>query len=119
MYNVVVSGMTASGTVTAAIAAGVAHDVAGNANVASTSTDNTVTFAPTPATVVGTMINDGNVQRSMIDSITVTFSQVVTIGSGAFAVTKTDSGGGPQSASRWRRALLAARPLPSLLLAAV
>src|SRR5207237_1196186 len=49
-YDVAVSGMTVSGTVIANIAAGKAHDVAGNANTASTSVDNTVTFdviAPT------------------------------------------------------------------------
>ena len=33
-----------AGTVIASIAAGVAHDAAGNVNTASTSTDNTVTF---------------------------------------------------------------------------
>jgi CSLREA domain-containing protein len=43
-YNVAVSGMTQTGTVTATIAAGVATDAAGNPNTASTSTDNTVTF---------------------------------------------------------------------------
>ena len=43
-YNVAVSGMTQSGTVTPTIAAGVATDLAGNPNIASTSTDNTVTF---------------------------------------------------------------------------
>ena len=44
-YNVAVSGMTSDGTVIASIAAGVAHDAAGNASVASTSTDNVVTFS--------------------------------------------------------------------------
>ncbi len=43
-YNVAVSGMTSDGTVIATLAAGVAHDAAGNASLASTSTDNTVTF---------------------------------------------------------------------------
>ena len=43
-YNVAVSGMTSNGTVIASLAAGVAHDAAGNASTASTSTDNTVTF---------------------------------------------------------------------------
>src|SRR3989442_1157761 len=43
-YNVAVSGMT-SGTVIASVAAGVAHDAAGNGNTASTSIDNTVTFS--------------------------------------------------------------------------
>jgi hypothetical protein len=43
-YNVAVSGMTRSGTVTATVRAGAAHDAAGNLSVASTSTDNTVTY---------------------------------------------------------------------------
>ncbi|MDJ1169904.1 Ig-like domain-containing protein [Roseofilum sp. BLCC_M154] len=47
-YNIAVSGMTASGTVIASLAAGVATDIAGNANTASTSTDNTVTFNNDP-----------------------------------------------------------------------
>jgi hypothetical protein len=62
-YNVAVSGMTTSGTVTASIAAGKASDLAGNENTASTSTDNTVTlgnkflvtssnYAPVPGAAV-------------------------------------------------------------------
>ncbi|MDJ1173777.1 Ig-like domain-containing protein [Roseofilum capinflatum] len=47
-YNIAVSGMSASGTVLASLAAGVATDIAGNANTASTSTDNTVTFNNDP-----------------------------------------------------------------------
>lgn len=43
-YNVAVSGMSADGTVIAGIAAGRAADAAGNASVASTSTDDTVTY---------------------------------------------------------------------------
>jgi hypothetical protein len=43
-YSVAVSGMTADGTVIASIPAGVAQDAATNTNVASTSTDNTVTY---------------------------------------------------------------------------
>jgi len=49
-YNVAVSGMT-NGTVIATIRAGVARDAAGNANTASTSTDNTVTFGTAAPTV--------------------------------------------------------------------
>ncbi len=43
-YNVAVSGMTAGGTVIATIPAAVAQDIDGADNLASTSTDNTVTF---------------------------------------------------------------------------
>ena len=42
-YNVAVSGMTANGTVVASVAANKALDKAANGNVASTSTDNSVT----------------------------------------------------------------------------
>jgi len=51
-YNVAVSGMTTDGTVIASINAGVATDAAGNSNLASTSTDNTVTWAPNTAPTV-------------------------------------------------------------------
>jgi hypothetical protein len=47
-YNVAVSGITSPGTVTASIPAGVVTDAAGNGNVASTSTDNTVTVSSVP-----------------------------------------------------------------------
>ena len=51
-YDVAVSGMTTSGTVVATIPAGVATDAEGNANTASTTIDNTVTFVRTrPPTV--------------------------------------------------------------------
>jgi cyclophilin family peptidyl-prolyl cis-trans isomerase len=43
-YEVQVGGMTDSGTVTATIDAGKVHDAAGKSNLASTSTDNTVTY---------------------------------------------------------------------------
>ncbi len=45
-YNVAVSGMTQNGTVTATIPAGAAQDSAGNGNLVSTSTDNSVTYNP-------------------------------------------------------------------------
>jgi hypothetical protein len=50
-YNVAVSGMTGDGTVIASIAARVASDAASNANAASTSADNTVTYDKTPPVV--------------------------------------------------------------------
>jgi hypothetical protein len=50
-YDVVVTGMTGSGTVIADFAAGKAQDAAGNFNLASTSTDNVVTYDVTPPTV--------------------------------------------------------------------
>jgi|GEM_PF-4455130 len=52
-YTVAVSGMSASGTVIAAISAGSAHDAAGNASLASTSNDNTVTYSLLPLMGIG------------------------------------------------------------------
>ena len=43
-YDVAASGMTNDGTVTATVLAGAAHDAANNLNLASTSTDDTVTL---------------------------------------------------------------------------
>lgn len=60
-YSVSVSGMTSDGTVIASIAAGVAHDIAGNPNSASTSTDNTVTYDTTPPEITITTPADGAV----------------------------------------------------------
>ncbi len=50
-YNVAVSGMTTGGTVTATIAGGVAINASSQGNAASTSTDNTVTWTPVPASI--------------------------------------------------------------------
>ena len=70
-YNVAVSGMTGSGTVIASVAAGVAHDAAGNANVASTSIDNSVTYDVTPPTIVtvsGVVVAEANPQDGILES---------------------------------------------------
>src|SRR5204862_950365 len=50
-YNVAVSGMTSDGTVIASVAAAKAADAAGNDNVASTSSDNSVTYDTTGPSV--------------------------------------------------------------------
>jgi hypothetical protein len=70
-YNVAVSGMTNAGTVIASIAAGVAHDAAGNPNTAGTSTDNEVTYAGPKITLDGavSMVKSTNTVGS---SLTVT-----------------------------------------------
>jgi len=51
VYNVAVSGMKRSGTVLAALAANLVHDAAGVGNVASTSTDNSVTYDLPPLAI--------------------------------------------------------------------
>jgi hypothetical protein len=78
-YNVAVSGMTGNGTVIATIGAGVAQDLAGNNNTASTSTDNSVTYDATAPTVT---VNQANAQADPTNAspinFTVTFSESVT-----------------------------------------
>ncbi|HEX7897492.1 MAG TPA: Ig-like domain-containing protein [Planctomycetota bacterium] len=77
-YTVEVGGMTSSGAVTATIAAGGAHDAAGNANLASTSTDNLVTRDVTVPTVT---VNQAGGQADPTNAspilFTVTFSETV------------------------------------------
>lgn len=101
-YTVAVSGMTDAGTVTAAIAAGVANDDASNANLASTSTDNSVTFeinAPTAA-ITQAAGQDDETTTSPVN-FTVTFSEPVTgfdasdviVGGTAGATTAVVTGG--------------------------
>jgi alpha-ketoglutarate-dependent taurine dioxygenase len=103
-YDVAVDGMTDTGTVIANIASGAAHDAAGNASFASTSTDNIVTYDVTPLTVT---INQSVEQLDPTDvfdvHFTVVFSQAVTDFDGSdiilsgsapgdFVVTVTGSG---------------------------
>jgi len=75
IYNVAVSGMTQSGTVTATVAAGKAQDGAGNPNLASTSTDNTVTFT-VPVTPLTVTINQAVGQADPTDTSPINFTVV-------------------------------------------
>jgi hypothetical protein len=80
-YNVAVSGMTGSGTVIASINAGAAHDAASNSNVASTSTDNTVTFNfdnIAPAVTINQASGQADPASTSPINFTVVFSEVVT-----------------------------------------
>jgi hypothetical protein len=87
-YDVAVSGMTQDGTVIARIPHGMAHDAAGNANVASTSTDYTVTYT----TSLGIMITraDPNPTNASLVNFTVTFSKpAINVDISDFALTTT------------------------------
>lgn len=55
-YDVAVTGMTQSGTVLATIAASVALDAAGNANTASTSTDNLISYTSPASVQIGATV---------------------------------------------------------------
>jgi len=72
-YDVAVSGMSANGTVIASIPASVAADAVGNANTASTSTDNTVTFV-LDGTPPDTTINSSPSNPTTSTSASFTFS---------------------------------------------
>ena len=71
-YNVAVSGMTASGTVTATVAAGVADDAAGNPNLASTSSDNTVNYVGDTPPVATVTLNEHSPQPNDVLTATAT-----------------------------------------------
>jgi uncharacterized repeat protein (TIGR02543 family) len=78
-YNVAVSGMTGSGTVMVTIAAGVATDAAGNPNVASTSTDNTVTWdVNSPTVIINQAAGQTDPTATSPVNFTVVFSEPVT-----------------------------------------
>src|SRR5438552_436015 len=86
-YNVAVSGMTTSGTVIASIPAGVARDAAGNANTASTSTDNSVSFTPADTTPPSMTVNHTSEHpspnHSSPSNLTANFSEQVSGFTGA------------------------------------
>jgi hypothetical protein len=93
-YNVAISGMTTAGTVIVSIDAGDASDSAGNTNTASTSTDNTVTWAPGAPTVT---INQAAAQPDPTATspinFTIVFSSTVTGFTGSdVAITGTAGG---------------------------
>jgi hypothetical protein len=72
-WEVAVSGMTGDGTVTATIAADVAHDAAGNGNMAASSTDNEVTYDATAPTVT---INQATGQADPTNASPINFAVV-------------------------------------------
>ncbi len=103
-YNVAVSGMTNPGTVIAKLAPGVARDVAGNLNLPSTSTDNTVRFDNVRPTVsINKAVTQPDPTTCSPVSFAVVFSKPVTgftagdvmisgTAAGAKVVTVTGSG---------------------------
>jgi hypothetical protein len=65
-------------------------------SVGGTAGDYVLTMAvsadPPPSVSGPPVVNDGAAQRSRVDSLTVTFSEIVTLGSGAFVLTRTGPG---------------------------
>jgi hypothetical protein len=89
-YNVAVTGMSTSGTVIASIAAGAAHDAAGNPNIASTSTDNTVTYNLSVLTVT---IDQAAAQLDPTNTSPINFSVVFSAATTDFATGDVTLGG--------------------------
>ncbi|WKZ35840.1 MAG: class F sortase [Anaerolineales bacterium] len=92
-FNITVSGMTGSGTVTASIAANLVEDSTGNLNTASTSTDNTVTYDIGSPTVVATTLQTSYTNTGP-SNFTITFSEDVSNaggGAGADDVTNVNN----------------------------
>jgi hypothetical protein len=78
-YNLAVSGMTGSGTVIASIAAGVAHDAAGNPNTAGTGVDNNVQYDITaPVVTIDRAGGQADPTGASPINFTVVFSEAVT-----------------------------------------
>lgn len=104
-YAVSVSGMTANGSVIAAVAAGAAEDAASNASLASTSADATVQFTGIDDVGPSVTINQGAAQADPTGTSPITFEVVfseavsgfaandVVLGGGAGATTAVISGG--------------------------
>ncbi|MCY2991620.1 MAG: FG-GAP-like repeat-containing protein [Planctomycetota bacterium] len=83
-YAVAVTGMTGRGTVTARIPAGAAHDAAGNASGASTSTDPVVSYDFTLPMVTSTFpsLSDGTLAAGT-NALQITFSKHIVHGESA------------------------------------
>ena len=78
-YTISVTGMTGNGSVIASIPAGRASDLAGNSSVASTSTDNTVTYDVTAPTVtINQAASQADPTSDLPIAFEVVFSEVVT-----------------------------------------
>ncbi len=78
-YNVAVTGMTTAGTVTASVPAAVAVDASARTNVASTSTDNTVTWSPGgPTVTINQAASQADPAGTSPINFTVVFSAAVT-----------------------------------------
>jgi hypothetical protein len=80
-YDVAVTGVKGAGTVTLSVPAGALHDLVGNPSAASMSTDNTVTYDPTPPKVTAINFTNGGTSGKVDqnDVISVTFSEQLAV----------------------------------------
>ena len=94
-YNVAVSGMTKDGTVIVTVAAGVAHDAAGNPNTAAPSPATVTYNTEAPTATIAPASGQATVTHNLTVNYVVTFSEAVTgFGAGSAAgVDGMDVGG--------------------------
>src|SRR5205823_2158017 len=93
-YDIAVSGLTGNGTITAALNAAATTDLAGNNNLASTSTDNTVTYDTTAPTLSSINRAGTNPTKTGPLAFTVTFSEPVNnVAAGNFTIAASGTGG--------------------------
>ena len=93
-YNVAINGMTTFGTVIVSLGNGVATDGAGNPNTASTSTDNTVTWAPgSPSVTINQAVGQTDPTATSPINFTVVFSApVINFATGDVTISGTAGG---------------------------
>jgi hypothetical protein len=96
-YNVAVSGMTTNGTVIATVPADIAT-AGGLPNVASTSTDNTVTWSPGPSVTINQAVGQADPTGNSPINFTVVFNAAVTGFTGS-DVTISGTAGGTKTAT--------------------
>src|SRR5438105_2052676 len=92
--------MSTAGTVIASIPAGVAQDAANNANTASTSTDNSVSFTPPDTTQPSVTINQAAGQADPTSASPINFTAVFSAPVSGFSgagVTISGSAGGAKT----------------------
>ncbi|GIV82964.1 MAG: hypothetical protein KatS3mg051_2318 [Anaerolineae bacterium] len=91
-FQITIGGMTGSGTVMVSIPAGGVQDPAGNGNLASTSSDNSVTYDVTAPGVASISRADPNPTGAASVQFIVTFSEAVTgVDAGDFSLATTGS----------------------------
>jgi hypothetical protein len=91
-FQITIGGMTGSGTVVVSIPAGGVQDPAGNGNLASTSSDNSVTYDVTAPGVASISRADPNPTGAASVQFIVTFSEAVTgVDAGDFSLATTGS----------------------------
>ena len=112
-YNAAVSGMTTAGTVIASVGPNVATSAAGLGNLASTSTDNTISFNP-PQGSISADSGSAGPGATVAIPITLALNSGVTLDSLSFGLQITANGGAPALTGTLSFSPAAGIPAPTL-----